>query len=266
MRLRRLVRGVAFLLVLVLCGISAFALLGTSEQKQSVASLSSRLLPPLRSVLGQESSGALSAELKSAGFELGQPVLLRLFKQESELEVWMMRNGTYDHFKTYHICKWSGALGPKLQEGDGQSPEGFYEVSLKQLNPNSRYHLALNIGFPNVFDQSQSRTGSALMIHGSCVSIGCYAMTDTGIEDIYKLVEEALLAKQASIPVHVFPFHMTAENLRAQAASPWLPFWTNLAEGDAVFQITKRAPAVLACNGRYYFDTAPRQCEKVTGW
>jgi murein L,D-transpeptidase YafK len=266
MSFRRLARGVSFLLVLVLCAVAAFALFGTTEQKQSVASLSSRLFPQLRPLLGQKSSGTLVADLHSAGFSLGQPVLLRIFKQESELEVWMTRNGTYERFKTYPICKWSGQLGPKLKEGDGQSPEGFYEVSLKQLNPNSRYHLAMNLGFPNVFDQSQSRTGSALMIHGSCLSIGCYAMTDAGIEDIYKLVEEALLAKQASIPVHIFPFRMTEENLRAHTASPWISFWTNLAEGDALFQRSKRAPTVLACNGRYYFDTAPEQCAKVAGW
>jgi murein L,D-transpeptidase YafK len=266
MRLRRLARGASFLLLFVLCGIAVFAFFASREQKQSLASLSSRLIPQLRPLFGQKSSGTLMSDLKRAGFSIGQPVLLRIFKQESELEVWMMRNGTYDHFKTYPICKWSGQLGPKLKEGDGQSPEGFYEVSLKQLNPNSRYHLAMNVGFPNVFDQSQSRTGSALMIHGSCVSIGCYAMTDAGIEDIYTLVEKALLAKQPTTPVHIFPFRMTVENLRAQSASPWLPFWTNLAEGDALFQMTKRAPTVLACNSRYYFDTAPQQCEKITGW
>lgn len=257
--------------------IGAFFLLGllastlwfyfsSHEQKQSVASVVTRFVPALRPVLLQQSTGTLQSELQKAGFALGQPVLLRLYKQESELEIWMMRNATFEYFKTFPICKWSGQLGPKLREGDGQSPEGFYEISSKQLNPNSRYHLAMNIGFPNAFDASESRTGSAIMIHGSCVSIGCYAMTDAGIEDIYKLVEKALTNQQSSIPIHIFPFRMTSENLAAQAQNPFITFWENLAEGDAIFQRTKRAVQASACGGRYYFENPPAQCEKVRAW
>jgi murein L,D-transpeptidase YafK len=243
-----------------------FAFFMSHEQKQSVASLASQYAPQLRSVLGQKSSVPVETSLRLAGFQLGQPVLLRIFKQESELEIWLKREETFELFKTYPICRWSGQLGPKLMEGDGQSPEGFYEITLKQLNPNSQYHLAMNIGFPNAFDVSQSRTGSALMIHGSCVSIGCYAMTDAGIEDIYTLVEKALAANQKSISVHIFPFRMTKENLTAQASSPWISYWKNLAEGDILFQNTKRQASVSACRGRYYFDDAPKNCERVVGW
>ena len=81
-------------------------------------------------------------------------------------------------FATYPICLWSGRLGPKLREGDRQAPEGFYTVSAEQLNPNSRWHRSFSLGFPNAFDQAHGRTGSFIMVHGGCPSIGCYAMTD----------------------------------------------------------------------------------------
>jgi murein L,D-transpeptidase YafK len=260
-----LARALLFLFLAVL----AFAMwifVARDEQKQSLASFVAQYVPPLREVLKQKTPGNLSQELKNAGFRLGQAVLLRIYKQESELEVWLERDTQYVLFKTYPICKWSGQLGPKLKEGDGQSPEGFYVVTAKQLNPNSHYHLAMNIGFPNAFDQSLSRTGSALMIHGSCVSIGCYAMTDAGVEDIYVLVEKALSAVQTSVPVHIFPFRMTDENLAAHVSDPSAGFWKNLAEGDALFQSTKRAPQVWGCGGRYYFENAPQDCESVRGW
>ncbi len=256
-------------MVVLLTGLiigSVWFFYGRSEYQETAASMTSRYIPALRHPLGQASSGTLNGELQQAGFTLGQPVLLRLYKQESELEVWLMRGGKFEHFKSYPICKWSGQLGPKLKEGDGQSPEGFYEVSTPQLNPNSRYFLAMNIGFPNAFDRSELRTGSALMIHGSCVSIGCYAMTDAGIDDIYKLVEAALTKNQLSVPIHIFPFRMSTENLKLHATSPWINFWNNLAEGDNLFQRTGLAPRVSACGGRYYFDQAPESCERVKSW
>jgi murein L,D-transpeptidase YafK len=258
-------RSLLFLLLVGLA-VSAWLYFAKDEHRQSIASHVARFVPPLREVLKQQATGNLDQELQKAGFKLGQAVLLRIYKQESELEVWLERGSQFVFFKTYPICKWSGQLGPKLREGDGQSPEGFYVVTANQLNPNSRYHLAMNIGFPNAFDQSLSRTGSALMIHGSCVSIGCYAMTDAGVEDIYVMVEKALSATQKSVPVHIFPFRMTSENLAAHISHPWAVFWKNLAEGDAQFQRTKIAAQVWACGGRYYFDAAPENCETVRGW
>ena len=262
----------AFSLSLFLFSILAFSFIfaikffAPYEMKQSAASLASRYVPQLRSVLGQKPSAPLDAELHLAGFRLGQPALLRIFKQESELEIWLKRGERFELFKVYPICKWSGQLGPKLQEGDGQAPEGFYEVTRKQLNPNSRYHLAMNIGFPNAFDVSQAYTGSALMIHGSCVSIGCYAMTDAGIEDIYEVVQQALSVSQISVPIHIFPFRMTENNLRLNASSEWISYWNNLAEGDVLFLKTRLAPEVWACGKRYHFEKAPENCERVAGW
>jgi murein L,D-transpeptidase YafK len=255
-----------FAFVLVFSFAAAFRLFAPYEVKQSAASLAAHYVPQLRSAIGQKSPATLESELHLAGLQLGQPALLRIFKQESELEIWLKRGEKFEFFKIYPICKWSGQLGPKLREGDGQAPEGFYEVTQKQLNPNSRYHLAMNIGFPNAFDVSQTRTGSALMIHGSCVSIGCYAMTDAGIEDIYKVVEQALSAGQRSVPIHIFPFRMTQNNMNSHASSAWISYWKNLAEGDALFQKTRVAPDVWSCGGQYHFGKVSESCERVAGW
>jgi murein L,D-transpeptidase YafK len=250
----------------MVCLAATYYFSSTYQQQQTTGSLVARYIPPLRSVLRQQPAVPLDVQLRQAGFSLGQPVLLRLYKQESELEVWLQNGTKFELFKTYPICKWSGTLGPKLKEGDGQSPEGFYEVSAKQLNPNSRYHLAMNIGFPNAHDAALARTGSALMIHGSCVSVGCFAMTDAGVEEIYTLVDAALLVKQPSVPIHIFPFRMNAKNLQTHSQDAWTAFWHNLAEGDAVFQQTRIPPKVFTCGGRYYFNQSPAKCERVQAW
>jgi murein L,D-transpeptidase YafK len=143
-------------------------------------------------------------------------------------------------------------------------------VSTRQLKPDSDYHLAFNIGFPNAFDSAQGRTGSFLMVHGACVSIGCYAMTDQGIEDIYAAVESALDNGQEAVPVHIFPFRMTKARLAAAAAEPWADFWQNLAEGDRLFHATGRPPEAHACGTRYGFadadGTPPAGCTPVRAW
>jgi murein L,D-transpeptidase YafK len=218
--------------------------------------------PPVRTPLAER--------LAAGGFALGQPAHIRIFKEESILELWMERNGRFELALTFPVCAWSGRLGPKLKEGDGQSPEGFYLVSTRQLKPDSDYHLAFNIGFPNAFDSAQGRTGSFLMVHGACVSIGCYAMTDQGIEDIYAAVESALDNGQEAVPVHIFPFRMTKARLAAAAAEPWADFWQNLAEGDRLFHATGRPPEAHACGTRYGFadadGTPPAGCTPVRAW
>ena len=212
----------------------------------------------------------LDGRLAEAGFSRGQPIYLRIFKEESSLEVWMERNGRYELALTYPVCAWSGRLGPKLREGDRQSPEGFYLVSARQLKPDSSYHRALNIGFPNGFDAAQGRTGSFLMIHGACVSVGCYAMTDQAIEDIYQLVERALSNGQEAVPVHIFPFRMTEERLAAASAEPWSGFWLNLAEGDRLFHETGQPPRAYVCGSRYGFagpgEPSPADCTPIKPW
>jgi murein L,D-transpeptidase YafK len=184
--------------------------------------------------------------------EVKAPIFIRVYKEESELEVWKMRDdGRYYHFKTYPICNWSGQLGPKLKEGDKQSPEGFYTLTKEQMNPNSRHYLAVNLGYPNPFDRSNRRTGDALMIHGGCGSAGCYAMTDALMEELYALVRESFAGGQEVVHVHAFPFRMTAANMARHAKSEWRGFWKTLKEGYDYFEMTRQVPTVAVCNRRY---------------
>lgn len=195
--------------------------------------------------------------LASHGLALGNSIFMRIFKREFELELWMMRDGRFHRFATYPICKWSGELGPKLKEGDRQAPEGFYTVDQSQLNPNSAWHRSFNLGYPNAFDQAHSRTGSFLMVHGGCGSIGCYAMTDPVIDEIWKIVTAALRGGQSRFQVQVFPFRMTERNLARHDGSPLESFWTTLKAGYDMFEDGQIPPRVSVCNGAYAF--APGQ-------
>ncbi len=186
----------------------------------------------------------------------GAHVFVRIFKRESELELWLHGADGYRLIKNYPICAWSGRLGPKLKEGDGQAPEGFYRVVRSALNPASRFHLSFNLGYPNAYDRAHGRTGSWLMVHGNCVSIGCYAMTDPGIEEIYTLMEAALENGQRAVPVHIFPFRMTDANMARASRSRWIGFWRNLKAGHDLFERTKRPPQVRVRNRSYTFPGA----------
>lgn len=183
--------------------------------------------------------------------KVGDPVFIRIFKEESLLEVWIRSGAEYQHLKDYYICAYSGYLGPKLQEGDRQSPEGFYKVKKHQLNPNSKYHLSFNLGFPNKYDREHNRTGSFLMVHGNCVSDGCYAMTDGKIEEIYTLVEGALQKSQKYVQAHIFPFRMTDVNLALYSESEWFDFWVNLKEGYDYFEVEKLPPHIKVEDKQY---------------
>ena len=197
---------------------------------------------------------ALERSLEATDLALGSPAFIRIFKEEHELEVWLEKGDQFELFRTWEICTWSGELGPKLEEGDGQSPEGFYYVTPRRLNPWSRFHLSFDLGFPNGFDRHYRRTGSALMVHGSCVSIGCYAMTDDSIEEIWTIVDRALRGGQPFVRVHVFPFRMTTESLARHREDEWIQFWQNLAEGYQLFEQNKVPPNVEVRSGRYVFD------------
>ena len=197
----------------------------------------------------------LEKMLSAAGLSYGAPVFIRIFKQTSELEIWLENSsGTFTYFKTYDICHFSGKLGPKVKEGDRQSPEGFYFVKSGQLNPWSNFHLSFNLGYPNAYDRYHRRTGSALMVHGNCVSVGCYAMTDSKIEEIYAVVHEALAQGQPFFRVHIFPFRMTDENLNRYKKNPWYSFWRNLQKGYRYFEVYKRPPNVGVVDGVYIFE------------
>jgi murein L,D-transpeptidase YafK len=197
------------------------------------------------------------AELEAKQMDKGSPILVRMFKEEAEAEVWKQNtSGEFALLKTYPICRWSGDLGPKITEGDRQAPEGFYTITPGQMNPNSNYYLAFNMGYPNAYDRSLNRTGSELMIHGDCSSRGCYAMTDEQIVEIYALARESFFGGQRAFQVQAYPFRMTASNLAKHRNSPHLAFWKMLKNGSDHFEVTHQEPKVSVCEKRYVFDAA----------
>lgn len=203
---------------------------------------------------GTPDLAAFDARLAEAGVKLGDPILIRVFKSEAQLEIWMRKDDRYVLFATYPVCNWSGTIGPKLAEGDKQTPEGFYTVSRPQLHRVGRWPRSLNLGFPNVFDKAQARTGSYILVHGGCSSVGCFAMTNAVIEEVYKLTQAAIIRGQSHVPVQVFPFRMTEENLAKHAKSEWQGFWRNIKEGYDAFEETRVPPNVRVCDNRYEFD------------
>ena len=242
-------KNILFLLIviIILAGQSAMS----KSNPESVTPTSARSLKAIHNV---EQQVKQSMALK--GMKYGAPVFLRIFKQEKELEIWIEKDNKFQLFKTYPVCTYgAGDLGPKLREGDGQAPEGFYFVKPNQLNPYSSYHLSFNLGYPNAYDRYHKRTGSLLMVHGDCVSIGCFAMTDNKIEEIYAVVDAALNNGQSIFRVHAFPFRMTEENLSKHKSSKWYDFWKNLKEGYDWFEKNNfQPPNVKVKNGRYIFE------------
>jgi murein L,D-transpeptidase YafK len=193
----------------------------------------------------------LRQDLAKDGLQLGSPVFIRIFKEPAVLEMWVQGSEVFHLFKSYNICRFSGDLGPKLKEGDRQAPEGFYSVAPKQMNPNSNYHLSFNLGFPNEFDRHHGRTGSFLMVHGACASIGCYAMGDDPMEEIWTLCTRALENGQPFFWVHCFPFPLTDENLNRTDRNPWASFWRDLKPIFDDFEDKRIPPPVAVINGRY---------------
>jgi murein L,D-transpeptidase YafK len=195
----------------------------------------------------------MRARVEAMGHAWGDPVFFRIIKEEDALEVWV-GGERWDLLGTWPICAWAGELGPKLAEGDMQSPEGFYTVPPGRMNPNSQWHLGMDIGYPNAYDRHHERTGSYIVIHGVCGSSGCFAMTNPLVEELWVLAEAALNAGQRYVRVHVFPFRMTDERLQREAASPWFEFWANLNEGWRWFETHGEPPNVEVQGGRYVFD------------
>jgi murein L,D-transpeptidase YafK len=207
---------------------------------------------------------ATLALMSHKGMSKNDPIVIRSYKKESEMEIWKRgSDGRYALLKTYPICRWSGQLGPKVREGDRQAPEGFYAVTPRQMNPNSSYFLSFDTGFPNAFDRAHGRTGAALMVHGSCSSRGCFAMTDEVIAEIYALARESFAGGQRTFQFQSYPFRMTAQNLARHRYDPNMPFWQNLKEGSDHFEVLRQEPKVAVCGRRYVFggaDVAQGNC------
>ncbi len=182
------------------------------------------------------------------------PVLIRTYKKEAELEIWKMNSqGQYALLKTYPMCRWSGQLGPKKREGDLQVPEGFYTITPGQLNPNSHYYLAFNVGYPNAYDKAYGRDGGNVMVHGVCSSAGCFSMTDEQVADIYAIARDAFRGGQREIQLQSYPFRMTPENLAKYRLDPNIAFWKEIKKGSDYFEVTKTEPNVLVCDKHYVF-------------
>ncbi len=205
------------------------------------------------------------ALMQTKGMQQSDPILIRAYKKEAEMEVWKKGNdGRYALLKTYPICRWSGQLGPKVKEGDRQTPEGFYTITPGLMNPNSSYFLSFDTGFPNAFDRANGRSGRFVMVHGTCSSAGCFAMTDASIAEIYALAREAFAGGQRSFQFQSYPFRMTARNLAKFRNDPNAAFWQNLKEGSDYFEALGEEPKVGLCGKRYVFggsDAAAGACK-----
>lgn len=180
------------------------------------------------------------------------------YKAEQRLEIWLKQNTQkqYKLFKVYPFCSLSGILGPKLKEGDLQTPEGFYHIAA--FNPKSNFHLSLGINYPNSIDLLRSATekpGNHIYIHGNCVTVGCIPITDEKIKEVYILAIEARNAGQNKIPVHIFPFKITETNLNNRLVTfpQHRVFWTNLQQGYAYFEKHKQVPEVTELKSTYLF-------------
>lgn len=229
-------------IVLTLLACAAFSVAQAADRATRAAQRVTPLLQPL---------------LEKAGASMGSAIFLRAFKQEGEMELWVEGSAGWHLLKTYPICAWSGELGPKLAQGDRQTPEGIYRVGKRQLNPVSSYHLAFNLGYPNAFDRARGRTGDYLMVHGDCVSVGCYAMTHAGIEEIYTLVAAALNAGQSKVSVHLFPFRLEPAKLAEYQDHNWFEFWSELQPIYAAFERDRQPPKVIVDAGRYRLAVPP---------
>lgn len=206
----------------------------------------------------QRLSPRLHQELTEKKLTLGAPIFIRIFKETRELELWIQEKegAQFRHFKTWTIAAMSGQLGPKEAESDYQAPEGFYYVTPSRMKPDSRYHLAFNLGYPNRYDREHKRSGGFLMVHGNRVSIGCFAMTDASIEEIYTLCALALKNGQAFYRVHIFPYRMTELRHAQSKGNPHMPFWDNLKSGYDWFEKTQTPPDVSVKNKTYHFQAS----------
>ena len=214
----------------------------------------------------QPISSKLGTTMAAKKMRPSDPIMIRIFKQESELEVWKQdRNGKYALLKTYPICRWSGKLGPKKVEGDRQAPEGFYSVAAWQMNPNSQYNVSFNLGYPNKLERELGYKGEALMVHGACTSAGCFALTDAGVSEIYAVAAAALSAGQPEFQVQSFPFRMTSSNMKKYQSDKNITFWENLRQGYEIFEKTKIPPQVSSCGGKYTFgsERASEDCPSL---
>ena len=172
-------------------------------------------------------------------------VLFRVFKHERELEVWAngAKGAPMRRIATYEVCAMSGGPGPKRREGDRQVPEGFYRI--KYFWPDSAFWLSANVGYPNPSDRARGgpAPGSDIMIHGGCASIGCVAMTDERIEELW-VIGGAVQYAGEPVHVHIFPGRDLAAFRADPAHAAHHAFWAEIAPGLEAFDASARLPRV----------------------
>lgn len=203
-------------------------------------------------------SGTLKQQL------LGAPVYIQIFKEEKTLELYAQLQGEYRLLASYPICNFSGGLGPKRREGDFKSPEGFYSITTNNLKPDSKFYRAINVGYPNSYDLSKGYSGNSLMIHGNCVSVGCYAMTDAYMDEIFHYVRTAMTNGQTRVNINIYPFRMTDENMQRHRTSFHYDFWRQLQPGYQYFVKHRQPPAVTVSNGQYVMMNNPSATPKAS--
>lgn len=200
---------------------------------------------------------SLEKDLEKAGFGNGFEMLINAYKAEGKVEIWLKnaKQTKFTLFKTYNACAKSGTLGPKVIEGDLQTPEGFYKINV--FNPMSLYHLSLGVDYPNAIDKARTgknrKTGGDIYIHGDCVTIGCIPLTDDKIREVYVLAVEARNNGQANIPVNIFPFKMTEANMvkYSKQFPQHAVFWKNIQSGFDYFEKNKKMIKVAQIGGKY---------------
>lgn len=230
---------------------TAFMLVGCNETLETVE----RDVSHVKNKVDYPLSPSILAEMDKKNMDRNAPIMIRIVKEESKLEIWKARrDNRFEVIASYDICAWSGKLGPKVKEGDRQAPEGFYNLTPGHLNPNSNYYLAINTGFPNRYDQANGRNGTNLMIHGACSSSGCYSMTDAQVLEIYGFARDAFKGGQKTVQLQALPFRMTAENMARHRKSEHYEFWKMLKVGYDNFEVTKRPPEVNVCEKKYVFN------------
>ncbi len=226
---------------------------------------------PVREPTDYDAAGGLSSKARQALAAARRPtveglfkaagvsfpprsMVFRVFKDVGQLEVWGSRAGRLVHIATYGVCYASGGLGPKRREGDLQVPEGFYTLDL--FNPVSSYHLSMRVSYPNRSDRilgHPKTPGGAIMIHGSCVSIGCLAMSDERIEELWTMAAAMRDAKR-TVSVHILPTHDIAALLATGVQPEHHAFWQNLDQGDRIVREEGRVPLVgVSRDGVYTF-------------
>ncbi|WP_299568074.1 L,D-transpeptidase family protein [uncultured Pedobacter sp.] len=200
---------------------------------------------------------SLEKDLQKAGFGAGFEMLMNAYKTEGKVEIWLKtaKQDKFTLFKTYDTCAKSGTLGPKVMEGDLQTPEGFYKINV--FNPMSLYHLSLGVDYPNAVDKARTgkdrKTGGDIYIHGDCETVGCIPLTDDKIREVYVLAVEARNNGQKEIPVYIFPFRMTNANMSKYSKQypQYVAFWNTLKPGFDNFEKNKMMAKVAQVGGKY---------------